>query len=604
MEHVNELDRVSLVKGTSFYANKITETATTDVDSATDASSTTTTTHTSTFQNELNELLRTSLPTTADMVLGQVSRIITLSFVGNIGVQEMAAAALATSINNVTGCSIAFGFASAVATLTGQAKGRMLDIEAQAAERREEKENQCLSSLSTLLTDNSNGEDEKSSEAAPEILPSTYLFRAIFVHLLFALPVASSWLYGLKPVLIWLKQEEVVSDMAQEFLRILSLQLFFFTVFYTSARWLQVIGMAAISFYGTLVATLFHAPINYLFIYGFGWGYLGAASATVWFSFTQCAVTAFLAIGTAERRKRLREHAGSPRSVGISLRDDVRRAVLSIPGVRQYLSIGLPGFVLMAEWWSTEVSTFLAGMLPNPTVALGAISIFQSIASTYWLIFKGVSVAIAKRVGTALGEQNAEGARFSSFVGLSTAVLLGFASSASLIAIPQEFFPSLYTKNEFVIAAAASTVLFLRVIVFVEGVTACMEGVVVGCGRQYTAMPLVIYAYWVIGLPSAYWFTFCLDAKNGGVSNKLFHNVTGLAAGRTVACSVHMVLFTIMVCFRTDWREQCKKARARLSAENQKSISRCDHEDNEEIMVTDSSENSRKLQAPLLSHAK
>ena len=45
---------------------------------------------------------------------------------GSIGSTELAAAALATTLCNVTGMSLSVGLGSAITTLTGQARGQLL----------------------------------------------------------------------------------------------------------------------------------------------------------------------------------------------------------------------------------------------------------------------------------------------------------------------------------------------------------------------------------------------------------------------------------------------------------------------------------------------
>ena len=60
------------------------------------------------------------------MLLYKVPWILSLRFVGHSGSQELAAAALATTLCNVTGMSLSVGLSSALTTLTGQARGDAL----------------------------------------------------------------------------------------------------------------------------------------------------------------------------------------------------------------------------------------------------------------------------------------------------------------------------------------------------------------------------------------------------------------------------------------------------------------------------------------------
>ena len=78
------------------------------------------------FLSELRTQLRTSIPSILCMLLYKVPWLISLSFVGSIGSKELAAAALATTLCNVTGMSLSVGLSSAITTLTGQARGELI----------------------------------------------------------------------------------------------------------------------------------------------------------------------------------------------------------------------------------------------------------------------------------------------------------------------------------------------------------------------------------------------------------------------------------------------------------------------------------------------
>ena len=78
------------------------------------------------IQTEVLEQLKTAFPTLQSMVLTKIPWLISLRFVGGIGSNELAAAALATTLCNVTGLSFSVGLSSALSTLSGQAKGELL----------------------------------------------------------------------------------------------------------------------------------------------------------------------------------------------------------------------------------------------------------------------------------------------------------------------------------------------------------------------------------------------------------------------------------------------------------------------------------------------
>ena len=68
----------------------------------------------------------TALPALQSMVFTKIPWFISLRFVGGMGAPQLAAAALATTLCNVTGMALSDGLSSALSTLSGQAKGELV----------------------------------------------------------------------------------------------------------------------------------------------------------------------------------------------------------------------------------------------------------------------------------------------------------------------------------------------------------------------------------------------------------------------------------------------------------------------------------------------
>lgn len=78
------------------------------------------------FLDELQSQCIVSIPTIAGLVFYKLPWMISLHFAGALGAESLAAAALATTLCNVTGLSFSVGLSSAITTLTGQARGHLL----------------------------------------------------------------------------------------------------------------------------------------------------------------------------------------------------------------------------------------------------------------------------------------------------------------------------------------------------------------------------------------------------------------------------------------------------------------------------------------------
>jgi hypothetical protein len=185
---------------------------------------------------ELGEQMGTALPTLQSMLLTKIPWLVSLRFVSGIGSEELAAAALATTLCNVTGLSLSVGLSSALTTLAGQAKGELhsralhdkkrrvnLDLQAGADDEGSTIE------LTTTLKDNERirftaGDDDeepttgfpapKENDTEP-LTPLIFLYRGMFIQLVAVIPIGLWWIFGIKDVLVALGQHEGLATMTE-----------------------------------------------------------------------------------------------------------------------------------------------------------------------------------------------------------------------------------------------------------------------------------------------------------------------------------------------------------------------------------------------------
>ena len=329
--------------------------------------------------------------------------------------------------------------------------------------------------------------------------------------------------------------------------------------------------MADVPMYGGLISLIFHVPMNIFFIYKLGWGYKGAAAATSIFQILQPLATFFYLAVTTHGKHRIYINTGADTlEKPVPLSFDIRRAICSNEGIRQYLGLAIPGIVMISEWWASETAIFLAGRLPNPAVALATMTIYQSINSTCFMFPVGVSVACSTRVSNLLGNRDAIGANLASKVSIFYAGLVGIIMASVLYFLPHTYFPSLFTPDIDIIQEAAKTIPFVALYVFADGIQYTISGIVKGCGKQCIAMPIVIVAYWIVGLPLAYFLAFRWrkSLEYDIMDNpRSFEGITGLVCGMTVGTWTHFLLLAIVVGFGTNWETEVLKAQERLTRE-------------------------------------
>ena len=564
---------------------------------------------------ELRAQLRTSVPATLSMLLYKVPWLISLAFVGRIGAKELAAAALATTLCNVTGMSLSVGLSSAITTLTAQARGQLIAqaevVRKESAWRgkrvkgRDTKGNGGGSTASPLspplgevvimgdaahtnetsaliatsicaqgeetCTVMSEHSEYLGSDKSP-ILPLVFLYRGIFIQLAFVLPVGACWLVGIKPLLLFLGQGEELSTMTESYLRILTAGLWGYSVNWTLTAWLQTVELADIPAYAAGVGALLHVPFNLFFIHVVGLGWLGVGVATSAFQVIQPILMFLYLKGTSHGRLRLLEQVGA-KGVGrthLSFWCEARAAISNFEGIIEYLTLALPGVVAISEWWASEISIFLAGRLhPDPNIALGSMALYQSINSSCFMFPVGMSVGGSARIGNGLGAGNVDGARLASRICVFGAGVLSATLGAILYFTPHSTFPSFFTADIKLIQMTTKTIPLLSLYVIGDGLQVALNAVIKGCGRQCALVPIIIIAYWVTALPLAYHMAFIRSDGSTDCEGRSFCGVVGLVGGMTIGTWLHFLLLAAYTS-TLDWSLEAKRAKQRLSLEKER----------------------------------
>jgi MATE family multidrug resistance protein len=454
--------------------------------------------------NELQEQFNTAFPTVQSLILAQIPWMISLRFAGDLGSEELAAAALASTLCNVTGLSLSVGLSSALTTLAGQARG---DLMARLATSKGIKlttaSHKDLEHPSSFETST----EKRTASTNNPLPPLIYLYRGLFLQLLFVVPVGCWWIAGVESTLLALGQGPLVSQMTAQYLRVLTPGLWAFSINWTYTAWLQAMELATIPAWSATLAFSLHVPFNLFFIHVLGWGYLGVAYATVCFNCVQPLFTLTYLYGTSQGREQALKHMAAS-AIGrykLSFWLEARLAITSLQGQLQYLNLAIPGILIVSEWWASEVTIFMSGRLGNGDVALGGMSIYQSINSFIFMFSMAIGVAASTRVGNLLGAGDAQGASFSAKVSVGWAALTSICLGCALYSIPHTFLPSLFAPNEHdVILETSRTIPLLAIYAVADSVQVVLNGIIKGCGRQCITVPIVVVAYWLVGVPLAW----------------------------------------------------------------------------------------------------
>jgi MATE family multidrug resistance protein len=350
---------------------------------------------------------------------------------------------------------------------------------------------------------------------------------------------------------------------------LLELLYFHISISYSLTAWLQSIGMADVPAKAAVLGLLLHLPFNWFFVYFLDWGYLGCGAATVCFHLLQpIFIISYLCFYDHGRDRLLESSGGS--AIGrtaLTFRKEFWLAISSWRGYTQYLSLALPGIIIISEWVASETAIFLSGrLLPDPEIALGGMTIYQSINSFCFMFPVAFSISASARVGNLLGAGEPIGAAFAANVGILCAAAISLFIGILLFCIPHTALPSLFAPGaEGVILETSRTIPMLATYVVADGIQAALSGVIKGCGRQLVTVPIVLVAYWVVGVTLAYYIAFVRHDRQTFCDDSYFCGDVGLVAGMTAGTWVHMLMLAVVVGLSTDWREESRKAKARVA---------------------------------------
>jgi len=100
---------------------------------------------------------------------------------------------------------------------------------------------------------------------------------------------------------------------------------------------------------------------------------------------------------------------------------------------------------------------------------------------------------------------------------------------------------------------AASSILILIALLFVDIMCMTSQGILRGMGRQLISVLLNSLALYSVGLPMAYYFGFHIEL-----------GVIGLWLGMICSAVVALLLLGFVI-YRTNWQKMSVEARARVS---------------------------------------
>lgn len=300
--------------------------------------------------------------------------------------------------------------------------------------------------------------------------------------------------------------------------------------------------------YVLLITSPLNAGLNYLFVYTFRMGLLGAPIATgisYWLSF-------FLLVAYARFINGSDCWGGWSRKCLQNMRTFSRLAALGV------LHVG-------TEWWAFEIVALAAGRLG--TIPLAAQSVIMTSDQVMTTIPFGVGIATSARVGNLLGAKNARGAARAANTGAWLSISLGTVVLVILMA-SKEHFAKIFNNDSDVVKLTAEVLPFVALFQIADGLNGSCGGSLRGMGRQHIGAAVNIISYYGGALPLGIYLAF----HGWGLK--------GLWVGQCIALYLVGALEWIIVAF-SNWDYQVRKAYERL-----------DHDERAENGVTEPADDS------------
>ncbi|XP_027127603.1 protein DETOXIFICATION 40-like [Coffea arabica] len=442
---------------------------------------------------EMKLLFHLAAPAVIVYMINYLMSMSTQIFSGHLGNLELAAASLGNTGIQIFAYGLMLGMGSAVETLCGQAFGakkfEMLGLYLQRST--------ILLSLTGVL------------------LTIIYVFS--------------------KPILIFLGQSPDIASAAALFVYGLIPQIFGYAVNFPIQKFMQAQSIVQPSAYISTATLVLHLVLSWLVVYKIGLGLLGA-SLVLSISWWIIVIGQFIYIVKSEKCKRT--------WTGFTLQ--------AFSGLWGFFKLSAASAVMLClEAWYFQILVLLAGLLPNPELALDALSICTTISGWVFMVSVGFNAAASVRVSNELGAGHPKSAAFSVVIVNVISFIICVIAAIVILAL-RRVLSYAFTEGEVVADAVSDLSPLLALTLVLNGIQPVLSGVAVGCGWQAFVAYVNVGCYYLVGIPlgSLFGFYFQLGAK-------------GLWSGM-LGGTVMQTIILLWVTVRTDWKKEVEAALKRL----------------------------------------
>lgn len=455
--------------------------------------------HTS-YKRETLTLTTNAFPLVLTFVLQYSLSLASIFSVSHLGTKQLGGVTLGSMTANITGFAAIQGFCTCLDTLCSQAYG-----------------------------------------AKNNHLVGVLIQRCAAISILFYLPMIYIWWFWSETLLCMFIPEPELCVLAANYLKVIAFGMPGFILFECGKRFLQCQGIFHASTLVLLVCAPLNALMNYVLVWNskIGIGYLGApisVAINYW----------LMALGLLIYTKTT-NHEANP----MKCWNGIIKPHQLFKNYKVMFNLALPGIMMVeAEFLGFEILTIFSSHLGE--TALGAQSIVSTVAALAYQIPFSISISTSTRVANFIGASLYEAC----IITCKVSLLLSFACSSLNMFIIFRFkeqIARLLSSEPAVINLVISTLPVLAFMQLFDAFNASTAGCLRGQGRQKIGGYINIFAFYCIGIPMSYLFTFHLD-----------FGVAGLWMGITCA------LMTMSICqgysvFHVNWNDIIAASKSRNS---------------------------------------
>ncbi|KAJ7545616.1 hypothetical protein O6H91_08G003900 [Diphasiastrum complanatum] len=395
------------------------------------------------MQREFKKQCRLAGPMVVVNLLQYSLQLISVMFVGQLGVLSLASASISTSFAGVSGFSLLTGMGSALETLCGQAYG-----------------------------------------AHEFWLLGIYLQRALLCLNLVSLPVALIWI-NMGKVLLFFGQEADIAIEAGQYASWLLPALFAFACLQPLVKFLQAQSLVFPLVLSAALASCMHLIMCWLLVYKLNMGIQGAALALGMSYWLNVAIL-----------------IGYVRLSSVCKATWTGFSWKAFRDLRAFLTLAIPSTVMYClEYWSFHIVILISGLLPHPQLHMSALSICLNTITIVYMIPCGLGAAASTRVSNELGAKDLRAIRAVVYVAMFLALTDATLTAGILMAI-RNIWGWAFNNEVEVVQYVATIMPLVAATSFFDAVQGVLQGVIRGSGRQSLGAFVNLGAFYIVGVPT------------------------------------------------------------------------------------------------------